>query len=53
MQSFSIQGPVYGIAVLNVTFVENPVMCYSSIEFEINGLVTGATKDALVVSNYN
>ena len=53
MQSFSNQVPVYGIAVLNVTFVDNPVLCYSSIEFEINGLVTGATKDALVVSNYN
>ena len=53
LQSFSNQVPVHSIAVLKVTFVDNSVLCYSSIEFEINGLVTGATKDALVVSNYN
>ncbi|KAK7860301.1 g-type lectin s-receptor-like serine/threonine-protein kinase lecrk3 [Quercus suber] len=42
----------YTIAVLNAT-VANPVLCNSSIEFEIKGLVTGTAKDAFVVSNYN
>ena len=51
LQSIPKQVPVYSIAVLNVTFVDNPVMSNSSIEFEINGLVTA--KVAFVVSNYN
>ncbi|KAM3696304.1 hypothetical protein ACJW30_06G030000 [Castanea mollissima] len=51
LQSIPKQVPVYSIAFLNVTFVDNPVMINSSIEFEINGLVTA--KDAFVVSNYN
>ena len=44
---------MYKIAVSNATFVANPVLCNSSIEFEIKGLVTGTAKDAFVVSNYN
>ena len=53
LQSLPKQVPVYDIAVLNVTFVDNPVLCNSSIEFGINSLVTGTTKDAFAVSNYN
>ena len=53
LQLLPKQVPVYSIAVLNVTFVDNPVLCNSSIEFEINGIVTGTAKDAFVVSNYN
>ena len=44
---------MYKIAVSNATFVANPVLCNSSIEFEIKGLVTGIAKDAFVVSNYS
>ncbi len=51
LQSLPKQIPVYGTAVLNVTFVDNPVLSDSSVKFEINGLVTA--KDAFVVSNYN
>lgn len=51
LQSVPKEIPVYGAAVLNVTFVDNPVLSNSSIEFEINGLVTA--KDAVLVSNYN
>lgn len=51
MQSLPKEFPVYGTAVLNVTFVDNPVLSNSSIEFDINGLVTA--KDAVLVSNYN
>ena len=29
------------------------VLCNSSIEFEIKGLVTGTAEDAFVVSNYS
>ena len=53
LQSLPKQVPVYSIAVLNVTFVDNPVLCNSSVEFEINGIVTGTAKDAFVVSNSN
>ena len=53
LQSLPKQVPVYDIAVLNVTFVDNPVLCNSSIEFGINSLVTGTTKNAFAVSNYN
>ena len=53
LQSLPKQVPVYSIAVLNVTFVDNPVLCNSSIEFEINGIVTGTARDAFVFSNYN
>ena len=53
LQLLPKQVPVYSIAVLNVTFVDNPVLCNSSVEFEINGIVTGTAKDAFVVSNYN
>ena len=35
LQSLPKQVPVYGIAVLNVTFVDNPVLCNSSVEFKI------------------
>jgi lipopolysaccharide-binding protein len=51
LQSIPKEIPVYHTAVLNVTFVDNPVLSNSSIEFEINGLVTA--KDAVLVSNYN
>ncbi|XP_062168532.1 putative BPI/LBP family protein At1g04970 isoform X3 [Alnus glutinosa] len=51
LQSLPKEFPVYGTAVLNVTFVDNPVLSNSSIEFDINGLVTA--KDAVLVSNYN
>ncbi|KAE8125467.1 hypothetical protein FH972_020272 [Carpinus fangiana] len=51
LQSIPKEIPVYRTAVLNVTFVDNPVLSNSSIEFEINGLVTA--KDAVLVSNYN
>ena len=53
LQSLPKQVPVDDIAVLNVTFVDNPVLCNSSIEFGINSLVTGTTKNAFAVSNYN
>lgn len=51
LQSLPEHIPVYSIAVLNVTFVDNPVLSNSSIEFDINGLVT--SKDAVLVSNHN
>ena len=38
LQSLPKQIPVYDIAEMNVTFVRNPVLSNSSIEFEINGL---------------
>ena len=53
MESLQIYIPVYSIAVLNATCVGNPVLCNSSIEFEIKVLVTGTAKDAFIVSNYN
>ncbi|KAK4279194.1 hypothetical protein QN277_016940 [Acacia crassicarpa] len=39
-------------AVLNVSFVNNPVLTNSSIEFEINGLVTGKN-ETLVPQGYH
>lgn len=51
LQSLPSKIPVYDIAVLNVTFVDNPVLSNSSVEFEINGLVT--SKDAVLASDYN
>ena len=53
MESLQIYIPVYSIAVLNATCVGNPVLCNSSIEFEIKVLVTGTAKDVFIVSNYN
>ena len=53
MESLQIYIPVYSIAVLNATCVGNPVLCNSSIEFEIKLLVTGTAKNAFIVSNYN
>lgn len=40
LQSLPKQFPVDHVAALNVTFVDNPVLSNSSIEFEINGLFT-------------
>ncbi|KAK7320345.1 hypothetical protein VNO77_29745 [Canavalia gladiata] len=39
-------------AVLNVSFVDNPVLSDSSIEFEINGLLTGRN-EVLVTQGYH
>ena len=53
LESLQIYIPVYSIAVSNATCVGNPVLCNSSIEFQIKDLVTGTAKDAFAVSNYN
>ncbi|GLT83609.1 hypothetical protein SLE2022_018870 [Rubroshorea leprosula] len=50
LQSLPRQIRVNSIAALNVTFTSSPVLSDSSVELEINGLITGA--DEILVSRH-
>ncbi|KAE8676325.1 putative BPI/LBP family protein [Hibiscus syriacus] len=52
LQSLPKEIPVDDNASLNVSFVENPLLSNSSIEFDINGLFTDIKKVPAVSKNY-
>lgn len=52
LQSLPKEIPVDDNASLNVSFVENPLLSSSSIEFDINGLFTDGKKVQPVSKNY-
>ncbi|KAF7831337.1 pectinesterase QRT1-like [Senna tora] len=52
LQSLPKQIPLDETAVLNISFVDNPVLTNSSIEFEINGLFT-RRNEVLVSQGYH
>lgn len=52
LQSLPKEIPVDDHASMNITFVDNPLLTSSSIEFDINGLFT-ARKKASIPNYYN